>query len=143
MTRTDTKTVTAAPAFRSYEDVTREIRSRYSVTDLTEQTDEDLARGDEMFYRSDGDLKIFENGAMGGILLWTVVSGEGKEYEVRRFKNFVWCSCRDFFFRKKMCKHLALTVGVLCQKCHELRARVGKYCYECDQVTHPFGRSES
>ena len=130
------------PAFRSYEQVRDEIVRRYSVADLVEQTDEDLARADELFYKADKEMRIATEGKVNGISCWTVISGR-EIYSVRRFKNFVWCSCRGFFFSKKMCKHLAMTAGVPCENCGESRARVGKLCYECDHAAHPFGKVSS
>lgn len=119
------------PAFSTYDTVTAEILSRYSVTDLVQQTTAALSRGDDMFYHSDGDLEIIEKGETNHIGWWLIRSGE-KCYEARRFKNFVWCSCRDFYFKRTMCKHLAMTVAVYCIRCRSLGVSVGKLCYACD-----------
>lgn len=116
---------------RSVEDIIETVRGRYSVTDLIEQSDEDLARGDELFYAAKTQIGIVEQGETGMIRWWRVASGDN-EYDVRRFKNFVWCSCKDFFFKKKMCKHLAFTTGVYCQNCRVLAAKVDKLCHDCD-----------
>lgn len=121
--------------FRSHEEIVRDVVGRYSVTDLVEQTDADLERGDEMFYKAAKPIDIVDGGQQNLIDWWQVRSGE-KIYEVRRFKNFVWCSCKDFFFNKRMCKHLAFTTGVYCQRCRVLRAKKGKFCYECDYTIH-------
>lgn len=124
-------------AGNSYEDVTAEILNRWTVTDLHEQSDDSLKRGDEMFYRASGDIHILDTGQVGLIKFWKVASN-GTIYECRRFKNFAYCSCRDFFFRKQMCRHLAMTAGVYCENCRQLPAKVGKLCYDCDVTAHQF-----
>lgn len=108
-----------------------DIRGRWSVGDLREQADGDLDVADELFYRSSTTMEILEQGRNGAIDYWYIES-DGKRYECRRFKNFAFCSCLSFFYSKKMCKHLALTTGVKCERCGVLRARKGKLCYDCD-----------
>ena len=122
---------------RKPEDVIAEILGRYSVADLREQTEADLVIGDELFYKAKTPIEVVDQGEVNLIRWWRIASG-GNMYEVRRFKNFVWCSCKGFFFSKRMCKHLALTAGVYCQHCRVLRARVGKLCSECDHVQNHF-----
>jgi hypothetical protein len=118
-----------------------QILERYTVTDLIEQTDEDLERGDELFYKAETPIEILAQGTEGLIDWWKVMSGS-KFYEVRRFRNFCWCSCKSFFFSKKMCKHLALTTGVYCQQCREMRAKHGKLCHSCFYTQNGFLKSK-
>ena len=125
------------PDYRKPEDVIAEVLGRYSVADLREQTNDDLDRADEMFYKSKAPIEIVELGETNLIRWWKIESG-GKRYEVRRFKNFVFCSCPDFFFRKRACKHIAVTTGVYCERCRVLAAKVGKLCFDCDQIVHRF-----
>jgi len=108
-----------------------EILGRYSVTDLVEQTEDDLRKADEQFYKSDSVIQVVEQGNAGPMRWWKIVSG-GKRYEVRRFRNFVFCSCPAFFFHKRACKHVSATTGVLCEYCGVSGAKVGKLCYDCD-----------
>ena len=122
---------------RNFDGGTAEILSRYSVQDLLAQTDADLTVGDERFYKSTADFRITEQGATNYIQWWKIESGDN-EYECRRFKNFVYCSCKSFFFSKKLCKHLALTTRVYCAKCFLLSAKVGKHCYDCDMKINHF-----
>lgn len=114
-----------------------EILGRYSVTDLVEQTDHDLRKADEQFYKSDSVIQVVEQGNAGPMRWWKIVSG-GKPYEVRRFKNFCFCSCPAFFFKKKCCKHIAITAGALCENCHVSTAKVGKLCYDCQTTSRSF-----
>lgn len=123
--------------FRKPEDVIAEVLGRYSMTDLREQTEADLVVGDTLFYKSEKDISIIDRGETNMIRWWRIASG-GNMYEVRRFENFVWCSCKGFFYSKRMCKHLALTAGVYCQRCRVLRARVGKLCTDCDHIQNHF-----
>lgn len=117
-----------------------EILERYTITDLVEQTDADMERADELFYRSDTPIEIVGQGEENLIRWWLIRSGD-TFYQVRRFKNFAWCSCKDFFFKKKMCKHLAFTTGVYCQNCRVSAAKVGKLCYDCDQTINRFQKN--
>ena len=65
-----------------------EMSGRYSVTDLVEQTTDDLARGDELFYASGKSIEIIAEGDANMIRWWRIRS-DAAEYEVRRFRNFV------------------------------------------------------
>jgi hypothetical protein len=114
-----------------------EVRGRFTVTDLIEQTGDALDHGDRLFYAAKVPIEIVEQGEKHFIRWWRVRSGE-KIYEVRRFKNFVWCECKSFFFSKRMCKHLAFTTGVYCERCRELSASVGKFCHDCDYIVNRF-----
>jgi len=119
------------------EQMIAEIRSRYSVQDLREQSAADMDRAADMFYRSDAAMSITASGITNQIRWWRITS-DGNEYEARRFKNWVWCSCRDFYFKGRMCKHLAFTAGVYCERCRQFAARIGKLCYDCDQTVNHF-----
>lgn len=130
---------TTANDHRSHEDIVLEILGRYSVHDLIEQTDADLDNADVLFYKSKLPINVTDQGAEGLVRWWIVSSGD-KTYHVRRFKNFAWCSCKDFFFRKKACKHVAVTAGVYCERCRVLSAKVGKLCYDCNQIVNRFLR---
>ncbi len=114
-----------------------EIRGRWSVSDLREQTDADLEIADDLFYRSSTTMQILEQGRNGLIDYWYIES-DGKRYECRRFKNFAFCSCLSFYYSKRLCKHLALTTGVKCERCGVSRARVGEYCWDCDGIVNRF-----
>jgi hypothetical protein len=130
--------------FRTHEQIVADVTSRFSVTDLIEQTTEALDRGDELFYKATEAPDIIEQGWSPDSLIswWRVRSGE-TVYECRRFKNFVWCSCKAFHFSRKMCKHLALTVGVYCQNCRVLRAKHGKYCHDCHYTINRFKKAST
>lgn len=123
--------------YKTYEEVVAEVLGRYSVQDLVEQTNADLFVGDARFYKALNAVNVIAQGEEHLIKWWKVQSGE-KTYEVRRFKNFVFCSCKDFFFRKKCCKHIAITARVYCMNCFQLSATVGKYCFGCDQTINHF-----
>lgn len=122
---------------RTPDEVISEILGRYSVTDLLEQTRADMERADELFYRADAPIEIIAQGETNMVRWWKVLSGSSF-YEVRRFQTFVWCSCKSFFFSKKMCKHLAFTSGVYCQLCRQMAAKTGKLCYDCDMTVNHF-----
>jgi len=116
--------------FRTHEEIVAEVLSRYSVTDLREQSEADLVIGDTLFYKSKTQIGIVAQGETNLIRWWRVASGDAV-YEVRRFKNFVWCSCKGFFYSKRMCKHLAITAGVYCERCRVLPAKTDKLCHDC------------
>lgn len=118
-------------------DATAEVLSRFSVFDLHRQTHADLDHGDELFYKAERPIEIIDSGITNLIRWWQVRSGEN-EYEVRRFENFVFCSCRSFFYTRRMCKHLAFTTGVYCARCRVLSAKVGKLCYDCHTTVNQF-----
>jgi hypothetical protein len=124
--------------FRTHEQIVADVTSRFSVTDLIEQTSEALDRGDELFYKATEAPEVIEQGTSPNLIDWWRVRSGEKVYECRRFKNFVWCSCKAFFFSRKMCKHLALTVGVYCQNCRTMRAKYGKHCHDCHYTINRF-----
>ena len=128
--------MTTTTTFETYEQNRSRVLARWSVLDLFEQTDADLERGDETFRRG-GVIEVLGSGRTEMIDWWIVRSG-ANTYQCRRFKNFVYCSCRDFFHRHKMCKHLSRTAGVKCERCGVSRARVGKYCWDCDGIVNRF-----
>lgn len=114
-----------------------EILGRWLITDLREQTDDDLALGEEYFYKAEKSPVILEQGETNFIRWWKIESG-GKEYGVRRFENFVFCSCPAFFFKKRMCKHAVITTRFFCKRCHVLQAPFGGLCYDCEMETAHF-----
>lgn len=128
--------------FKSYEQTVEETLSRYSVQDLHEQTDADLYVGDERFYKATTELNVIETGEANLIKFWKIQSGENV-YEVRRFKNFVYCSCRGFHFSRKACKHISLSARVYCMNCFQLSAKVGKLCRGCDMNKNHFLKQSS
>lgn len=121
---------------RTPDEVIQDVLSRWSVSDLREQKNEDLIVGDERFYKATSNMNVTAKGKH-GLIDWWQIESDGKQYECRRFKNFVFCSCKSFFFSKKMCKHLAITTRVYCAMCFQVSATVGKLCFDCDQkVNH-------
>lgn len=116
--------------FKSHEETVADVLGRWSVQDLVEQSDADLYVGDARFYSATGDLNVLEKGEVNLIKYWKVQSGD-HVYVVQRFKNFVYCSCPSFFYRKRCCKHIALSTRVYCANCFVLPAEVGKLCNGC------------
>lgn len=123
--------------FRSHEQIVADVLSRFSVTDLIEQTDADLSIGDERFYKAKAEMNVLAEGETGLIRWWKIQSGEHL-YECRRFKQFCFCSCKSFFFSKRICKHLARTCRIYCAECFEVPARVGKLCHGCNDKRTAF-----
>lgn len=101
---------------REPEEVIAEVLSRYSVLDLREQTDQQLRIGDEKLAKALAPITVIEQGETNYINWWKIESG-GKPYEVRRFENFVFCSCYDFLFSKTVCKHICITTTAYCRDC--------------------------
>lgn len=126
--------------FRTHEEVVASVTSRWSVQDLVEQSDEDLAKSDELFYKSKEPIEIVDYGTENLIRWWQIKSGDNT-YIVRRFKQFCWCSCPGFFY-KKNCRHIAATALVQCANCHQLPAREGKYCFDCNLSINHFLRQK-
>lgn len=85
-----------------------EVLDRWTVTDLREMSDTDLDRGLNQYDKTVAEITIIDRGEKHFIRFWNIESS-GKKYQVRRFNNFVWCSCKDFFFKKSVCKHLYVT----------------------------------
>lgn len=87
-----------------------EVLSRYSALDLRELSDADLDRADALLAKRDERPEVLSKGETNLIKWWKIRSGD-KEYEVRRFENFVFCSCLDFFFSKSACRHIFITTN--------------------------------
>lgn len=85
-----------------------EVLGRWTVTDLREQSDTDLDRGFGQYDKTLAEIKVLKQGEVNLIRFWDI-SSNGKVYQVRRFENFVWCSCKDFFYRKATCRHIYVT----------------------------------
>lgn len=119
-----------------------EIFGRWTVTDLREMSNEDLARGDGLLDKSDKRVKIVESGNVGPIRFWMVESGE-KIYEVRRFENFALCSCHDFFFRKTCCRHITVTTKFYCRFCFKNPADFEGACNMCSTLAAPYLKQPS
>lgn len=86
-----------------------EVLDRWTVTDLREMSDADLDRGLEQVGDAFHGLRTVKTGTANLIRYWLIESDSGATYQVRRFENFVWCSCLDFFFKKTVCRHIAST----------------------------------
>lgn len=123
--------------FRKPAEVIADVLSRYSVRDLYEQSHEDLDAGEDKLYKAAEPIKIIEQGVENDIRWWKLESGE-KNYEVRRFENFVFCSCMDFFIHKRMCKHLTITVRFYCDRCRSNLVDFGQMCETCQMSTSPY-----
>lgn len=136
---------------RSYAEVTAEVLSRFSVMDLTEMDDSDISIGDKKLNKAEQlkSISIKESGTDAANLInFWVIESDGKEYHVRRFENFVWCSCPDFFYSRRkvgesakatMCKHLTATLKRPCIHCYVREAESGfKMCRNCQIATAPF-----
>lgn len=94
---------------RTPEEIIADVLGRWTVTDLREMSDDDLDRGLEQIGDTWRGLKTVRIGRQNVISFWDVESESGNTYQVRRFKNFVWCSCLDHFFSKTVCRHIAFT----------------------------------
>ncbi len=94
---------------REPDEIIAEILSRWTVTDLREMSDDDLDRGLEQIGDSFRGLQVLRSGVVNLIRFWNIESSSGNQYQVRRFENFVWCSCLDHFFKKTVCRHIAFT----------------------------------
>ena len=121
----------------SYEESVNEALSRYSVQDLVEQTPEAMNAAAMKYDTAAESLIVLDQGEAGVIRWWRILSGSNV-YEVRRFKNFVYCSCQGFFYRHKVCKHVAISVGVRCWECFLLSANGGRLCPGCESKAHVY-----
>lgn len=124
-----------------YEKTTKEILNRMSVSDLIEQSDASLERADQLFYDSAAAIEITDKGEIGLIRFWKIKSDE-REYEVRRFHRFCYCSCRAFFYSHRACKHISVTTGVFCTVCKASAVHKEKLCVGCYGNKYRFGRPE-
>jgi hypothetical protein len=125
---------------KSVDETIEEILSRYTVRDLVEQTDAQLDIADQKYATFSDELTVVGRGQENMINFWRVDS-KGKIYEARRFENFVWCSCKDFFFKRQMCKHLALTIKHYCKRCRAALAREDGLCWGCHTDCFPYGKT--
>lgn len=128
------------------ETVTAEVLARWSMLDLTEMDDRDISYGEAKLNRAKGKLTVLETGETECIRWWRI-EGEGGTYEARRFENFVYCSCPDYFYARResgegtkatLCKHLALTLRWYCKRCKKRDAGYGQFCVPCQQDTAPW-----
>lgn len=119
------------------EEIIADVLSRYSVIDLREQSNEDLDAGEDKLYKATEPIKIVGQGEVNFIRFWKIESG-GKNYEVRRFENFVFCSCLDFFFSKTCCKHITVTTRFYCSRCYRNQVTFGELCGACQIATAPY-----
>lgn len=137
----------AAEVEKSREQVTKEVLSRFSVLDLIEMGDADISKGEQKLFRSQKPVKVIEKGETNLIRWWTVQTDTTAIYHVRRFENFVWCSCPDFFYTRTedkdgnrkatMCKHLSVTLRWYCRRCRKKDVEYGSLCRQCDMDTSP------
>ena len=135
------------PTFdKDREQITQEVLDRYSMLDLTEMDDRDISYGEAKLNRAKGRLTVIEQGETEFIRWWRI-EGEGGTYEARRFENFVYCSCPDYFYARRdagegtkatLCKHLALTLRWYCKRCKKREANYGQFCIPCQQDTAPW-----
>lgn len=115
-----------------------EILGRWTVTDLREMSDKDLDRGLALIGESTRGLSVVKSGVVNLIHFWDIKSRSGHTYQVRRFENFVWCSCFDHFFKKSVCRHIASTT----KDFGRLRARemdTSPYLKQTDHKTERIG----
>lgn len=117
MIATRTEQLETAPFERTPEEIIADALSRYSVMDLREQSDEQLTAGERKFANAP-EVKTLEKGIT-NLIHWWKIESSGKRYEVRRFENFVFCSCLDFFFGKTCCKHIFVTTKAYRWKVNE------------------------
>lgn len=108
------------------------ILSRASVLDLIEQLPEDLARAHRNLAADPVQAEAI--GSLGFLDRWTV-----RDYEVRRFGNWCFCTCDGFGFSGKACRHIAATFPPTCAKCgtRSVAAR-GDICNNCAERSAPY-----
>lgn len=125
--------------FESLQERNERILSRFSVFDLQEQSIEDFAAGERKLARSSTACFVQKKGISDNCIRWFLVSSGASVYEVRRFENFCFCPCEDFFFNKQACKHIAITTPCFCSSCGEREAvtRGGK-CASCEITEAPY-----
>ena len=123
--------------FKTHEEYVADVLSRFSVQDLVEQPKELMLLASER--KSDASLIVIARGENNFIRWWKVQSGSNA-YEVRRFKNFIFCSCQSFFYRKRLCKHAAISIEIYCWECFLLSAQGGQLCNACDAKAQTYVR---
>jgi hypothetical protein len=101
---------------RTPQEIIADVLSRYSVADLREMSDETLDRAEALLDKNAARPEVLSSGTTNLIRWWRIRSTSGKKYEVRRFENFVFCSCMDFFFSKTTCKHIFVTTNSFHQR---------------------------
>jgi hypothetical protein len=135
---------------KSLEQINAEILSRFSVLDLIEMNDQDIQKGEFKLSKIEKPPQTVESGTNDYVRWWTVESN-GATYHVRRFENFVWCSCPDFFYARTgdensrkatLCKHLAITLRFYCKRCRKREVEYGRLCQQCDMDTSPLLKTE-
>lgn len=114
-----------------------EVLGRFTVLDLREMSDDDLDRGEDRLCKAGNLITIREQGETNMIRWWKIES-DGKQYEVRRFENFCFCSCYDFFFKRTVCKHVVLTTRFFCKRCKKREVRFGQLCDNCKMDKAPY-----
>lgn len=118
-------------------EVIAKIVARFSVLDLREISDADLARGEDLLEKVKKPIEILEQGEEHLIRWWRIMSN-GNEYHVKRFENFCFCSCYSHFFSKKCCRHICVTTKFYCKRCQKREVQFGKMCVPCQQETSPY-----
>lgn len=100
------------------DEIIADVLARYSVLDLIEQTDASLAVAETMFAKTEKDIRVIKSGTTELIQWWQIDSG-GERYEVRRYEQFIFCSCKAFFFTKATCKHAYFTTKAFSRRQHK------------------------
>lgn len=119
------------------QEIIAEKLARFTVRDLIQQSYMDLDGGEYKLSRSNTEISVVESGETNFIRWWKIDSS-GNRYEVRRFENFVFCSCLDFFYNQRMCKHLAVTVKYFCDRCRIKLVDFGSICDGCQMDLAPY-----
>ena len=117
------------------------IRERFSFFDLRELSDDDLDRGEAMLKKPTG-VEVLDCGTSENLIDWWRVESDDNVYYVRRFANFCYCSCPDFYFKKTACKHLAVTTPATCSRCHKAVEVRGDICLGCHAATAIYIKQE-
>ncbi len=120
-----------------------EVLARWSVFDLREQTDEDLAAAREMLLRARPEPEIIEFGVSNNCISFFLVESGANIYEVRRFETFAFCECEGFFYTQKACKHIYLTFPPVCTLCGGTANSHGGLCTGCAMNTAPYLKPSS
>lgn len=126
---------------QTHEQIVQSVLSRWSMQDLIEQSSEAIEAALTKYTGDANKSVVLERGTKNFIRWWKVGSGD-KVYECRRFQNWVWCSCADFFYRKRVCRHLASSLH-RCWDCFVLSATGGKLCKSCEAKAQLFVPAQS
>lgn len=119
---------------RSPDEMIAEVVARFSVLDLREMTDKNLYRGERLLGKTKKPIEVLEQGEE-NLIRWWKIRSDGNEYHVKRFENFVFCSCYDFFFTKNCCRHITITVKFYCKRCRKREGGFGQLCDNCAMDT--------